>query len=130
MIAKTARQNTAAKKPARKRAESKPAKSAADVWKEEMDRAEAVAAKPYTLDGRYEEGEKVDHRSFGLGMVKKLISPDKMEVLFEDELKLMIRGVAPALPQSETARQPRRVPWARRQMPSFARAAAQDPDSR
>ena len=33
--------------------------------------AEAVEAKPYTLDGRYEEGEKVDHRSFGLGMVKK-----------------------------------------------------------
>lgn len=129
MKAKTARENISVRKPARKRPEPKQARSAADVWKEEMDRAEALAAKPYTLDGLYEEGEKVDHRSFGLGMVKKLISPDKMEVLFEDELKIMIRGIVPALPRTETTHSPRRLPWARRQMSRPVRPIAQEPDS-
>ena len=126
MMAKTARENSSVRKQPRKKTAS--AKSTADVWKEEINRAEAIAAKPYTLDGRYEEGEKVDHRSFGLGMVKKLISPDKMEVLFEDELKLMIRGIVPPPPRIETTHSARRLPWPRRQMGRPARAIPQEPD--
>ncbi len=104
-------------KSVRKKNPKKQTRSAADVWKEEMVRAEDMPAKTYTIDGHYEEGEKVDHRSFGMGMVKKLIHPDKMEVLFEEELKVMIRGfAAPALPTAGPPRSPRRVPWARRQM--------------
>ncbi|PKN30995.1 MAG: hypothetical protein CVU64_00680 [Deltaproteobacteria bacterium HGW-Deltaproteobacteria-21] len=96
---------------ARKKAEPK---KAADLWKEEIERAGNLPAKTYTLDGHYEEGEKVDHSSFGLGMVKKLISPDKMEVLFEEELKVMIRAVNITNVQPAPARMPRRLSWARR----------------
>jgi hypothetical protein len=99
---------------ARKKAEPKKARSAADLWKEEIERAGDIPAKTYTLDGHYEEGEKLDHSAFGMGLVKKLISPDKMEVLFEGELKVMIRGVNVANIQPAPARQPRRLSWARR----------------
>lgn len=126
MMAKTAGESISVKKPSRKRPEARKARSSAEVWKEEMDRAGAVTAKPYTLDGLYEEGEKVEHRSFGLGMVKKLIAPDKMEVLFEDELKVMIRGIVPALPPVEAPRPPRRLPWARRQLSRPPKAVAQE----
>lgn len=111
---------------ARKKPEPKNVKSAADVWKEEMEHAGDIPVKAYTLDGLYAEGEKLDHHSFGLGMVKRLIFPDKMEVLFEDEMKVMIRGIVPTLPRTETVRAPRRLPWARRQIPRPARSIPQE----
>jgi ribosomal protein L44E len=63
-------------------------------WEAAMERMRGHAANPYALDGSYEAGEKVDHPVFGTGMVRKLISPDKMEVLFEQGGKLLVRGNA------------------------------------
>jgi hypothetical protein len=127
MKEKTKKSTVSSRQHSRTKAGSKQAKSAADVWKEEMDRAEDIPAKAYTLDGHYEEGEKVDHRSFGLGMVKRLISPDKMEVLFEEETKVMIRGVnVPIPPPPQTIRQPRRLSWTRRQIMRPAKAVSQE----
>ncbi|RJR39562.1 MAG: hypothetical protein C4576_21700 [Desulfobacteraceae bacterium] len=112
---------------ARKKVE--PKKSAADLWKEEIERAAELPAKTYTLDGHYEEGEKVDHSSFGLGMVKRLISPDKMEVLFEEELKVMIRAVDITNTPPAPPKAPRRLSWARRQSSNSPRASAQEMQS-
>jgi hypothetical protein len=42
------------------------------------------AAKPYSLDVELTENDTVDHPKFGVGFVLELISPTKVEVLFED----------------------------------------------
>ena len=61
-------------------------------WEAAMEGMKHLAATPYAMGGCYEAGEKVDHPVFGLGTVRKLISPDKMEVLFEEGVKVMVRG--------------------------------------
>lgn len=70
------------------------AKWAVDEWLKDMERMRDLSAKVYTLDGLYEAGEKLDHRTFGLGTVKNLIAPNKMEVLFEEGMKLLVREFA------------------------------------
>lgn len=42
------------------------------------------AAKPYSLDVELNENDTVKHPTFGVGFVLELISPTKVEVLFED----------------------------------------------
>ena len=57
-----------------------------------MEQAKDAPIREYTQDGSFNEGEKVDHRTFGRGLITKLIQPNKMEVIFEEGSKLMIRG--------------------------------------
>lgn len=61
-------------------------------WEREMERLRDTPPKPYAMDGRFEVGEKISHRTFGPGVVLKDISSAKMEVLFEGGIKLMVRG--------------------------------------
>ena len=46
-------------------------------------------AKPYTVQSRWDEGEWMDHPSFGLGKVQKRLAK-KVDVLFRDGLKTLI----------------------------------------
>ena len=46
-------------------------------------------AKPYTVQSRWDEGDWMDHPSFGLGKVQKRIAK-KVDVLFRDGLKTLI----------------------------------------
>lgn len=43
----------------------------------------------YDMDGSYRLNSLVEHPTFGLGVVKRLIAPNKMEVLFEEGRKLL-----------------------------------------
>ena len=61
-------------------------------WEKEMERLKDAPSKPYAMDGRFEVGEKISHRTFGPGVVLKDVSSAKMEVLFEGGIKLMVRG--------------------------------------
>lgn len=70
------------------------ARCPADQWETDMAKTKSHSAKLYTLDGSYDAGQKLDHGTFGLGMVKNMIAPNKMEVLFEEGMKLLIRGNA------------------------------------
>ena len=49
-------------------------------------------ALPYDMNGRYREKNLVAHPVFGLGIVKLLIPPNKMQVLFQDGNKLLRCG--------------------------------------
>ncbi|MEW6667295.1 MAG: hypothetical protein AB1512_18990 [Thermodesulfobacteriota bacterium] len=69
-------------------------RSAPAEWETAMERMRDLTGKPYAMDGHYEEGDKLDHPVFGLGIVKRLIGPDRMEVLFEEGVKLLVRGSA------------------------------------
>ena len=63
-----------------------------EQWERAMEQAKDAPIRVYAQDGSFREGEKVDHRSFGQGLITKLIQPNKMEVIFEEGAKLMIRG--------------------------------------
>ena len=43
----------------------------------------------YTMNGKYRADDLLDHPVFGLGVVKLIIPPNKMQVLFEDGTKLL-----------------------------------------
>ena len=82
---------TGKKKPVRKKRTKKTV--APDVlWEKAMESAQDIPSNLYTFDGSFETGEKIDHKIFGLGLITKLIRPNKMEVIFKEGTKLMIRG--------------------------------------
>ena len=63
-----------------------------EEWERAMEQGKDAPISVYAQDGSFREGEKVDHGSFGHGLITKLIQPNKMEVIFEEGTKLMIRG--------------------------------------
>lgn len=46
-------------------------------------------ATPYDMNGRFRVNELINHSTFGLGIVKHIIPPKKMEVLFQLGKKLL-----------------------------------------
>ena len=79
------------KKPVRKKRAKKLV--APDVlWDMAMVSVQDLPSNLYTFDGLFESGEKIDHKTFGLGLITKLIQPNKMEVIFKEGTKIMIRG--------------------------------------
>ncbi len=63
-----------------------------EEWETAMKQAKDAPIIVYAQDGSFKEGEKLDHSSFGKGLITKLIHPNKMEVIFEAGTKFMIRG--------------------------------------
>lgn len=47
--------------------------------------------KPYSLKGKFEIANKINHPKFGLGIVRS-VQIDKIEVVFSDEVKLLIHN--------------------------------------
>lgn len=45
--------------------------------------------RPYKLQGVFEAGEALEHPKFGLGFVQRVIPPNKIEVMFETEIKTL-----------------------------------------
>ena len=43
----------------------------------------------YAMTTRFKVNDIVDHPSFGLGLVKRLVAPNKVEILFADGIKLL-----------------------------------------
>lgn len=50
--------------------------------------------KPYNIKGRFILGDKLNHPTFGEGIVGKLIYPNKIEVIFKNDVKILIHGGA------------------------------------
>ena len=48
------------------------------------------------------DGEKVTHAPFGVGLVKRLLFPNKMEVLFKERTKRLVRRDSEANSRSLT----------------------------
>ncbi|MGA7827007.1 MAG: hypothetical protein WCA04_05080 [Geobacteraceae bacterium] len=46
-------------------------------------------ATPYEMNRKYHTNELINHATFGLGLVKSVIPPNKMEVLFQQGKKLL-----------------------------------------
>lgn len=53
---------------------------------------QGTAPSPYTIRATFSEGEYVDHKKFGKGVVLEVVSADKINVLFEDGARTLIMG--------------------------------------
>jgi len=63
-----------------------------DEWKEALAGKENEEAKPYVPAETYKANERLDHAAFGIGVVMRVISATKMEVLFKEGRKIMVCG--------------------------------------
>jgi NTP pyrophosphatase (non-canonical NTP hydrolase) len=61
-----------------------------ELWKETLAKKDLAIVKPYTMADSYEIEDVINHNKFGMGIVTHLITPQKMEVLFEDGYKCMV----------------------------------------
>lgn len=94
--AKEARATKAAKEPSAARTSSTLRTSKKDPT--EADREEWASLRPtmqidraqdYDMNGAFRVNSLIIHSTFGLGIVKLLVAPNKMQVLFQDGIKLL-----------------------------------------
>ncbi len=64
-----------------------------DDWRQLLLDASREGGPAYKISDTYREGALLLHPSFGIGVVTKLISPRKMEVIFESSKKLMAMNI-------------------------------------
>ena len=82
------------KKTARDTGSRKQAKAEAH-FEELLDGRDQSKAMDYVMTGIFKEGDLIDHPIFGMGVVTDTVMPDKIEVLFRQECKLLICGKLP-----------------------------------
>ena len=66
-----------------------------DDWRQLLLDAGREGVPEYKISDGYREGALLLHPTFGIGVVTKIISPRKMEVIFESSKKLMAMSIAP-----------------------------------
>jgi hypothetical protein len=64
-------------------------------WRQLLLEASKEGVPEYSLTDGYREGDLIVHSRFGLGVVSKVVSPQKIEVIFETSKKLMAMNVTP-----------------------------------
>ena len=84
----------------KKSAKKKKAEAAAEAaatsihaeWEKLMTQHRDAPMKAYNTKGKFALGDKINHPTFGEGIVGKLIYPNKLEVIFQNDLKVLIHG--------------------------------------
>lgn len=75
-------------------------KAQAAIEERERSWAKAIAGKtvdqfrPFTVHDTYEEGELLQHKKFGEGVVLRVVEFRKIEVLFQDATRMLAHGMA------------------------------------
>jgi hypothetical protein len=64
--------------------------SVSDLWMEKMSNTKKKST-PYTMDGKFVEGDVIDHSKFGPGIVEKVVD-DKIDVIFRHEIKTLVHN--------------------------------------
>jgi predicted Ser/Thr protein kinase len=95
---KVAKGATEPKKPkvskAKKKAEEAAERNSAEIsaeWAKLMNAAKG-GPKNYSPKSKFILGEKIKHTKFGEGVIHRMVHPNKIEVIFETDLKLLIHG--------------------------------------
>ena len=81
----------ATKKKTTKRKTKSSAQSVNDQWVEGIATSEADS-RGYSIKSKFEVGEVIDHKTFGSGVVKSHVDNEKIEVIFETEIKTLVHG--------------------------------------
>lgn len=68
-----------------------------DDWRQLLMEASREGVPEYQMTDTYKEGDLIVHPAFGLGVVSKVISPRKIEVIYETNKKLMAMNIAKAV---------------------------------
>ena len=66
-----------------------------DDWRQLLMEANREGVPEYHISDAYREGALIRHPAFGLGVVSKVVSPKKMEMVFESSKKLMAMSLTP-----------------------------------
>ena len=61
-------------------------------WEKLMATHRDAPSKSYNTKGQFGLGDKINHPTFGEGIVGKLIYPNKLEVIFRTDVKVLIHG--------------------------------------
>lgn len=72
-------------------AASRPASGGSQFQRLMIEEQGGASARPYAVATRFDEGQWLDHPSFGLGRVMKRLGK-KVDVLFKDGLKTLVNG--------------------------------------
>ena len=80
------------KKPRAKKSDADNELSIAAEWEKLMMTHKNAPTKQYTTKGMFILGDKLHHPTFGDGIVSKMIYPNKLEVIFQTDLKVLIYG--------------------------------------
>ena len=81
-------------KPSRaKKASAEDSHSSVEMeWERLMVAHREHPVKPYSMKGQFGLGDKLNHPTFGEGIVGKLIYPNKLEVIFRNDVKVLIHA--------------------------------------
>jgi hypothetical protein len=60
------------------------------IWLERREALGSGKLIAYSIKGVYETGQALNHSTFGVGFVTRVIPPNKIEVLFESSIKILI----------------------------------------
>lgn len=66
-----------------------------DDWRQLLMEASREGVPDYRISDTYHDGALIMHPVFGFGVVSKVISPKKMEVIFDSTKRLMAMNVTP-----------------------------------
>ena len=61
-------------------------------WEKIMAVHKDAPLKTYNMKGKFSLGDKLSHPSFGDGIVSKNIHPNKIEVTFKEQIKILIQS--------------------------------------
>jgi hypothetical protein len=62
-----------------------------DMYRAKLKEFADRTPKTYRIDIEVVENDVIDHPKFGRGIVTKLIHPDRMDILFQDENRVLMR---------------------------------------
>jgi hypothetical protein len=61
-------------------------------WEKLMNAHKTAPVKSYAMKNCFVLGDKIKHPTFGEGIVGKLIYPNKIEIIFQHDVKILIHG--------------------------------------
>jgi uncharacterized Zn finger protein len=61
-------------------------------YEDAMEGRDVTKPIPYRLNRKLNQDDVIQHKAFGVGLVIRVVSDKKIEVLFEDSSKLLVHG--------------------------------------
>jgi hypothetical protein len=90
---KAAKGVTTPKKTRKKKSDDAPKGASIEAeWEKLMAQHKEAPLKVYNTKGSFILGDKINHATFGEGIVGRLIYPNKIEVIFRTDMKVLIYG--------------------------------------
>jgi hypothetical protein len=78
--------------PPPKKTRKKSAHKIEETWDSLLTKVNQETSVDYVMSGNYETGLLLNHRKFGPGIIRSIVSENKIEVLFQDGLKVLVQN--------------------------------------